>query len=112
MLVMKLTVADSNLSRMVDVTGQSKGKRVSRGAIKRHNFSMQDATHGNSLSSTVLLALSVQCQHLVVFGKAKKNGWPIWAAAQVYYSITRRVRVDTERKPYPSGKVTVPGSEW
>ena len=33
----------------VDVTGTSKGKGF-QGGIKRHNFSMQDATHGNSLS--------------------------------------------------------------
>jgi large subunit ribosomal protein L3 len=33
----------------VDVTAVSKGKGFA-GVIKRHNFSMQDATHGNSLS--------------------------------------------------------------
>ncbi len=33
----------------VDVTGTSKGKGFA-GAVKRHNFKMQDATHGNSLS--------------------------------------------------------------
>ena len=33
----------------VDVTGVSKGKGFA-GTIKRHNFSGQDATHGNSLS--------------------------------------------------------------
>lgn len=33
----------------VDVTGTSVGKGFA-GVIKRHNFSMQDATHGNSLS--------------------------------------------------------------
>ena len=35
--------------QMVDVTGTSIGKGF-QGVIKRHNFSMQDATHGNSLS--------------------------------------------------------------
>lgn len=35
--------------QFVDVTGVSKGKGFA-GVIKRHNFSMQDATHGNSLS--------------------------------------------------------------
>ena len=34
---------------IVDVSGTSKGKGFA-GAIKRHNFSMQDATHGNSLA--------------------------------------------------------------
>ena len=33
----------------VDVAGTSKGKGFA-GAVKRHNFSMQDATHGNSLA--------------------------------------------------------------
>lgn len=33
----------------VDVSGVTKGKGFA-GVIKRHNFSMQDATHGNSLS--------------------------------------------------------------
>ncbi len=36
----------------IDVTGQSKGKGF-QGGIKRHNFSMQDATHGNSRSHRV-----------------------------------------------------------
>ena len=34
---------------MVDVTGTSKGKGFA-GTVKRHNFHMQDATHGNSLA--------------------------------------------------------------
>ncbi len=33
----------------VDVAGTSKGKGFA-GAVKRHHFSMQDATHGNSLA--------------------------------------------------------------
>lgn len=39
--------------QLVDVTGQSKGKGF-QGGVKRHNFSMQDATHGNSISHRVL----------------------------------------------------------
>jgi large subunit ribosomal protein L3 len=37
------------VGQMVDVTGVSKGKGF-QGVIKRHHFSMGDATHGNSLS--------------------------------------------------------------
>lgn len=37
------------LGTYVDVTGTNKGKGFS-GVIKRHHFSTQDATHGNSLS--------------------------------------------------------------
>lgn len=35
--------------QMVDVTGTSQGKGFA-GAVKRHNFRTQDASHGNSLS--------------------------------------------------------------
>lgn len=35
--------------KMVDVTGITKGKGF-QGGVKRHNFKMQDATHGNSIS--------------------------------------------------------------
>ena len=35
--------------QIVDVAGISKGKGF-QGGVKRHNFRMQDATHGNSLS--------------------------------------------------------------
>ncbi|MDP1573317.1 MAG: 50S ribosomal protein L3 [Coxiellaceae bacterium] len=37
------------VGQKVDVQGISKGKGF-QGVIKRHNFTMQDATHGNSLS--------------------------------------------------------------
>lgn len=45
----ELTVALFEAGQKVDVTGQSIGKGFA-GAIKRHHFSAQDATHGNSLS--------------------------------------------------------------
>lgn len=45
---------------MVDVTGTSKGKGFA-GVIKRHNFAMQDATHGNSLSHRAPGSIG-QCQ--------------------------------------------------
>jgi large subunit ribosomal protein L3 len=38
--------------QLVDVAGVSKGKGFA-GVIKRHNFAMQDATHGNSVSHRV-----------------------------------------------------------
>lgn len=37
------------VGQIVDVTGTSKGKGF-QGTIKRHNFTMGDASHGNSLS--------------------------------------------------------------
>ncbi len=45
----ELTVALFSEGQKVDVTGVSKGKGF-QGAVKRWNFAMQDATHGNSLS--------------------------------------------------------------
>ena len=38
-----------SVGQMVDVAGVTKGKGF-QGTIKRHNFTMGDATHGNSLS--------------------------------------------------------------
>lgn len=44
-----LNVEQFEAGQKVDVTGTSKGKGFA-GGVKRHNFSMQDATHGNSLA--------------------------------------------------------------
>ena len=54
----------------VDVTGQSKGKGY-QGGVKRHNFSMQDATHGNSLSHRAHGSIG-QCQTPGRVWKGKK----------------------------------------
>lgn len=43
----ELTVEQFEVGAAVDVTGISKGKGFA-GTVKRHNFHMQDATHGNS----------------------------------------------------------------
>lgn len=48
------------VGQKVDVTGVSKGKGFA-GVIKRHNFRMQDATHGNSLSHRAPGSIG-QCQ--------------------------------------------------
>lgn len=45
----ELTVERFEPGQIVDVTGTSIGKGFA-GVIKRHNFHMQDATHGNSLA--------------------------------------------------------------
>ena len=44
-----LNVEQFETGQKVDITGTSKGKGFA-GGVKRHNFSMQDATHGNSLA--------------------------------------------------------------
>ena len=45
----ELTVERFEAGQKVDVAGKSKGKGF-HGGVKRWNFKMQDATHGNSLS--------------------------------------------------------------
>lgn len=45
----ELNVSRFAAGQKVDVTGTSKGKGY-QGTIKRHNFTMGDASHGNSLS--------------------------------------------------------------
>jgi large subunit ribosomal protein L3 len=56
----ELNVTQFEAGQMVDVTGTSKGKGFA-GVVKRHNFAMQDATHGNSLSHRAPGSIG-QCQ--------------------------------------------------
>jgi large subunit ribosomal protein L3 len=48
----EITVEHFEPGQKVDVVGTSKGKGYA-GTVKRHNFRMQDATHGNSISHRV-----------------------------------------------------------
>ena len=70
----ELTVALFEAGQKVDVSGESKGKGF-QGVIKRHNFSMQDATHGNSLSHRAPGSIG-QCQTPGTSLERQKNGWP------------------------------------
>ena len=56
----ELKVDRFEAGQKVDVTGTSKGKGF-QGGVKRHNFHMQDATHGNSLSHRAPGSIG-QCQ--------------------------------------------------
>ncbi len=56
----ELTVSQFEAGQKVDVCGTSIGKGFA-GAIKRHNFGMGDATHGNSLSHRSAGSIG-QCQ--------------------------------------------------
>jgi large subunit ribosomal protein L3 len=56
----QLTVDIFSEGQKVDITGSSKGKGFA-GTVKRWNFGMQDATHGNSLSHRVPGSIG-QCQ--------------------------------------------------
>ncbi len=65
-----LTADMFEVGQYVDVTGTSKGKGYA-GVIKRHNFRMQDATHGNSLSHRAHGSIG-QCQTPGRVWKGKK----------------------------------------
>ena len=65
-----LTAEIFKIGQYVDVTGISKGKGYA-GVIKRHNFSMQDATHGNSLAHRAHGSIG-QCQTPGRVWKGKK----------------------------------------
>ena len=78
----------------VNVTGQSKGKGF-QGGVKRHNFSMQDATHGNSLSHRALGSTG-QCQTPGRVFKGKKMAGQL-GNENVTEECLEILRVDSER---------------
>ncbi|MEX1670843.1 50S ribosomal protein L3 [Zhongshania guokunii] len=90
----ELTVAAFEAGQKVDVTGQSKGKGF-QGGIKRWNFSMQDATHGNSLSHRSNGSIG-QCQTPGRVFKGKKMSGHM-GAERVTVQTLEVVRVDAER---------------
>ncbi|ATX75513.1 MAG: 50S ribosomal protein L3 [Reinekea forsetii] len=90
----ELTVELFTAGQKVDVTGTSKGKGFA-GAIKRHNFSMQDATHGNSLSHRAPGSIG-QCQTPGRVWKGKKMAGHMGAERSTTQSL-EVVRVDVER---------------
>ena len=107
----------SNLSKMdssffgvghfVNVTGQSKGKGF-QGGVKRHNFSMQDATHGNSLSHRALGSTG-QCQTPGRVFKGKKMAGQM-GNMQVTEECLEVLKVDNERNLLLV-KGAIPGSK-
>ena len=80
--------------QIVDVTGISKGKGF-QGGVKRHNFRMQDATHGNSLSHRALGSTGQNQTPGRVF-KGKKMAGQM-GAQRVTTQNLEVVRVDAER---------------
>ncbi|SFV54154.1 LSU ribosomal protein L3p (L3e) [hydrothermal vent metagenome] len=78
----------------VDVQGISKGKGF-QGGVKRHNFSMQDATHGNSISHRALGSTG-QCQTPGRVFKGKKMAGHMGAETVTTENL-EVVRVDLER---------------
>jgi len=103
----ELTVEVFEAGQKVDVTGQSKGKGF-QGAIKRWNFSMQDATHGNSLSHRAPGSIG-QCQTPGRVWKGKKMAGHMGAERVTTQSL-EIIRVDAERNLLLV-KGAVPGAE-
>lgn len=62
-----------SVGQIIDVQGNSIGKGFA-GGIKRHNFSMQDATHGNSRSHRVLGSIGMNQTPGRVFKGKKMEG--------------------------------------
>jgi large subunit ribosomal protein L3 len=89
-----ITVETFSAGQMIDVTGTSKGKGFA-GGIKRWNFGMQDATHGNSRSHRVLGSIG-QCQSPGRVFKGKKMAGHM-GAERVTVQNLEIVRVDAER---------------
>jgi large subunit ribosomal protein L3 len=90
----ELTVERFEAGQKVDVAGKSKGKGF-QGAIKRWNFTMQDATHGNSLSHRAPGSIG-QCQTPGRVWKGKKMAGHM-GAENVTTQGLEVVRVDVER---------------
>jgi large subunit ribosomal protein L3 len=89
----ELTVEQFAAGQKVDVTGTSKGKGF-QGVIKRHNFHMQDATHGNSRSHRVPGSIG-QCQTPGRVWKGKKMAGHMGDARVTTQSL-EIIRVDVE----------------
>ena len=78
----------------VDVTGRSIGKGF-QGGVKRHNFHMQDATHGNSISHRAPGSIG-QCQTPGRVFKGKKMAGHMGNVRRTIQNL-EIVRVDAER---------------
>jgi len=102
-----LDVSFFGAGHFVNVTGQSKGKGF-QGGVKRHNFSMQDATHGNSLSHRALGSTG-QCQTPGRVFKGKKMAGQM-GNMQVTEECLEVLRVDNERNLLLV-KGAIPGSK-
>ncbi|WP_440054449.1 50S ribosomal protein L3 [Pseudoalteromonas sp. T1lg65] len=90
----ELTVELFTEVNKVDVTGTSKGKGF-QGGVKRWNFSMQDATHGNSLSHRAPGSIGQNQSPGKVF-KGKKMAGQMGNVRTTTQNL-ELVRVDAER---------------
>ena len=103
----KLDISFFGAGHFVNVIGQSKGKGF-QGGVKRHNFSMQDATHGNSISHRAIGSTG-QCQDPGRVFKGKKMAGQM-GNSQVTEECLEILRVDSERNLLLV-KGAIPGSK-
>lgn len=89
-----ITVEGFQPGQKVDVTGTSKGKGFA-GVVKRHNFHMQDASHGNSLAHRAPGSIG-QCQTPGRVFKGKKMAGHMGSERVTTLNL-EVVRVDPER---------------
>ncbi len=89
-----LSVDIFSAGQVVDVQGKSIGKGFA-GGIKRHHFSMQDATHGNSRSHRVLGSIGM-CQTPGRVFKGKKMEGHLGNVKRTIQNLTIHA-VDKER---------------
>ena len=82
------------VGQKVDVRGNTKGKGF-QGGVKRHNFRMQDATHGNSVSHRAAGSIG-QCQTPGRVFKGKKMAGHMGSVQRSAQNL-EVVRVDVER---------------
>lgn len=78
----------------IDIKGTSKGKGFA-GVIKRHNFQMQDATHGNSLSHRAHGSTG-QCQSPGRVFKGKKMAGQMGSVTRTAQN-QQIIKIDSER---------------
>ncbi len=90
----EITVTSFEAGQKVDVTGRSRGKGF-QGVIKRWNFSMQDATHGNSRSHRAPGSIGQNQSPGRVFKGKKMAGH--MGDERVTIQTLEVVRVDAER---------------
>ncbi len=95
------------VGQKIDVRGRSIGKGFA-GVIKRHNFQMQDATHGNSLSHRAPGSIG-QCQTPGRVLKGKKMAGHM-GDAKVTVQNLEVIKVDAEKSVFLI-KGSIPGSK-
>jgi large subunit ribosomal protein L3 len=103
----EITVSSFQAGQKVQVTGITQGKGF-QGTIKRHNFGMGDATHGNSLSHRAPGSIGQRQTPGRVFKGKRMSGH--MGASQITTRNLQVVKVDSERQLLLI-KGAIPGSK-